>query len=216
MNVDWYIMQILKSDSGFPLTLDKKKISKLRPKPWKGGDLKIPIDIEKEDFGISENYDLDDTLNFDLPDTTEKKYIYVNEQIFLSILKNNQWERPIYFTAPYPEWIRPYLRPEGIVWQFMPGDSIPINKELLRRNLYEIYTYKGYNDPDVWIESQSEKLGHNYYRGFYYLAGEEQRRGNGEKCEKVVKDMKEFMPPERLNLDPRFLEALGNICKNDK
>ena len=136
------------------------------------------------------------------------------------VVFENKWKRPIYFatTVAPIEWLSPYLCLEGMASRLIPVSSPPVNREILRKNLFERYEYRGYNDLDVPLEPATKWMGWNLYGQFLTLASDYLKSSDRLSAGNVVNKMKELLPPERLappegillNIDTITAEIGGN------
>ena len=214
MNTPWYVRQVIGRDDMFPLELSQEEISKLRILPWKDTTIVMPVQGDPEAFQLPENTVLPDSLYLEVKPTIGGGYLMVQDQLLIQIISNNQWKRPMYFMSA-PKWLRPYLRYDGMSQRLIPLPSPPLNKELLRENLLERYTYRGYADSTVPLEQPSKWMAFNLYRGFILLAHDEMESGNDSECKYIKQKMLELLPPDRLTPHPKIQEAIDELCEND-
>ncbi len=213
MNTPWFIDQVIKRDSTFPLGLSQEEISQLRILPWKDTTIVVPVQSNPETFQLQKDMVLPDSLYLEVKPTISGGYLMVQDQLLIQIISNNQWKRPMYFMSA-PEWLRPYLRYDGMSQRLIPQPSPPLNKELLRKNLLERYIYRCYADPTVPLEQPSKWMAFNLYRGFVLLAHDEMESGSDSECKYIKQKMLELLPPNRLEPPPQIRKAIDELCKN--
>jgi len=116
-----------------------------------------------------------------------------------NIVKWNNWERPIYFAITVAEenkiGLDPYLRMEGMVFKLVKtkgADQIDIEKT--RRNVDEVYRYRGLTDPKVYKDSNTLKLLSNYRAVHLQLANAYLKRGQMEEARQVIRSCGERVP----------------------
>ena len=106
------------------INMSDKEIEGMRPHIYKGDTvtLSVPTRIKKE-YNLEKNYAMKWQLK---PDYVfrGKKIIVPGTDILLHILKENKWERPVYFTAGSQPNLRAnldnYLRTEGLCFHLLP------------------------------------------------------------------------------------------------
>jgi Flp pilus assembly protein TadD len=113
LNTDWYIRQIRDEEPKAPITLSDAEIERMHPIALKDGRI-----AWKRDLAVQH------------------------------IIQTANWKRPVYFatTVPLEIWkpYEHYLEMQGMVRRLVPreGDTM-VNEFLLRRNLDEIFSFRG-------------------------------------------------------------------------
>ncbi|MGB9561965.1 MAG: hypothetical protein ACPL6C_04040, partial [bacterium] len=149
LNTDWYIKQ-LKHQLKLPITLSDEQISRLRPyrdasgKIWRVQDIMVKHIIDNTTFEL-------------YPDSTER------------------WNPPIFFAVTVsPENkldYSNYLAMEGLVYRLTSKNiQNQVNKEKMKENLFNVYRYRGLNDPSIYKDDNTSKLIQNYTTAFMTLA----------------------------------------------
>jgi hypothetical protein len=102
-----------------------------------------------------------------------KGYIYKNELMFLDILSQNNWKRPIYFTSPTYSGtmgLQRYIRLEGFAYRLTPialtiTDNLEpgvVDSKRLYDNLMNTFSWRGTNDKSIYIDD-------HYRRTYAYM-----------------------------------------------
>jgi hypothetical protein len=134
---------------------------------------KIRVPVNKKNVlksGVVRPEDADlivDYIDIDLPTSG----LYKNRLLMLDILKNNDWERPIYFTGgSYDEeeyfWMKDYLQLEGLVYKLVPIRT-PVNPnnpyQMGRIDAEKMYTivkkwdWGNADSPDIYHDPETRK-----------------------------------------------------------
>jgi hypothetical protein len=210
LNTSWYIGQIIERDINLPLKPDESGLNGIRTRPWTDTTIAIPAKIDRGVFRIPEDAEIPDSIFLQVSPDIADKFLLPQHLVMLDIIKNNNWQRPIYFSTGghgrFPPWIRNYLRPEGLAFRLIPVPSPPENAEILRENLLERYSYRGYADDDIIPDNVSRQNGFNYLSGFLKLAQISLERDDTDVFQRVKKKIIEFLPPDRLRPLPNSLE----------
>ncbi len=218
MNTPWYVSQLISQDPNLPLSFSREKLAQLRFNLWKERTFSIPVNKKSDDYQLPNGIDFPDTLRLRVPPTIANKYIRVQDILVLQIIINNSWQRPIYFSdaidQPTESWLRPYLRREGVVWQLIPIQSVPVNKNILRKNLFERYVYRGFSDPSITIEPQTKRVAHSLYTSFITLAQAEEQNGNKIECSTIIKKMIDLLPLEKLNPNQNVKKSIKKLLED--
>ncbi|MCX6826023.1 MAG: hypothetical protein NTV06_01960, partial [candidate division Zixibacteria bacterium] len=85
-------------------------------------------------------------------------------------------------------------------------------RDILQRNLLQIYQYRGYADATISLEMATRWTGWNLYAAFIHLAADELKSGNVEACRATMVKMKELLPSERLDIPPQLQHARESLC----
>ncbi len=114
------------------------------------------------------------------------------EQVMiLEILANFEWDRPIYFSSPYPSeigkalYMSGYVSMEGMVFQLTPVRGKTVDAEKTYKNLMETFLWGGMDKPGVLLDYYTRRTALNPYRNAfriladnYYTKMEREKRGN--------------------------------------
>jgi len=103
----------------------------------------IPVDMSDVDHAIPGG--LKNHIQDKIYLRTNDNYLHKNALIFLDLLVNNQWERPIYFNHTsannFQFNVKPYLVQEGLVFRLLPikndDNSLSHNLTLMYKNMVE-------------------------------------------------------------------------------
>ncbi len=90
-------------------------------------------------------------------------WIMKNQLIVLDILAHNDWDRPVYFVSGQTEdalGLEEYFQLEGLAYRLVPVKGVNkgwfeygrIDTDILYDNLMNKFTWRGANDPDVYID----------------------------------------------------------------
>jgi hypothetical protein len=217
MNTPWFIKQIRDNDKAFPVRLNDNEIAALSPIPWQDTTITLPVTGNCESFGLSSDLKLPDSVNLMAPPTIQGKYVLVQDQMILKTIEASNWDRPICFSTMLPDqtirWLKPYLRLEGLFWRLVPVRSDETEKALLRKNLIENYSYRGFTASNIRIEEPTKWVGYNYCSSFLMLSSMEYGSGDTLGCRKTMGLLDSLISPERLELPPPLREALANGCR---
>lgn len=114
------------------------------------------------------------------------------EQVMiLDILANFEWDRPIYFSSPYPSqvgkalYMSGYVTMEGMVFQLTPVRGKTVDTEKTYKNLMENYVWGGMDKPGILLDYYTRRTALNPYKNAFriladnfYNKMEREKRGN--------------------------------------
>ncbi len=187
---------------------------------------KIRVPVNKENVlksGLVKPQDADlivDYIDIDLPTSG----LYKNRLLMLDILKNNDWERPIYFTGgSYDEeeyfWMKEYLQLEGLVYKLVPirTPMNPNNPYQMGRvdaeKMYEVvkkWDWGNADSPNIYHDPETRKNSISFRSNISRLAEALIDQGQSEKAIEVLDLAMDKMPLESFgyySLLTPFVEA---------
>jgi len=243
LNTHWYIKQLRDFDPKIPIGLSDEVINTLYAMPWKTQKVEIPIpsDVVKQlktslkpeiASKIKDNFvfELKPTFN-----TGGGKGIRVQDLMILRILQAVQWRRPVYFAMTVSRQnkigLDRYLRLDGLAFKILPYPINQVEPEILEKNLFEKFQYRGLNNPNIFYNTNIQNLLQNYRSTFMELARYYIEKNNKKKASEILTKMGEIIPDthipysdrrqalivsdiyRRAGLDPAFEERSKRIIK---
>ncbi len=211
LNLGWYIRQNQRHDKNFPFTGKGIDINNFNYKNWVTQFASISIsDSTKLKYGSRM-----DTLHLSLRALRIHNLIFLQDAVLFDILKNNKWKRPIYlvkqgFDDVLYNWLKPYLRDEGLVLEFVPDSSLGFDATKVESNLGK-FNLSGYNDYSVTLDDVSKNVGQQYYEMYLKVAGYKAETGNWKGALSYIKQMKEFLPFDRLQPEKQVIERTEQL-----
>jgi tetratricopeptide (TPR) repeat protein len=115
---------------------------------------------------------IDRLLNLRMKDGT---ILRIQDQMIQEIIKANNWERPIFFAVTVPQENRrvreDHLQMEGMVYRLLPEKrTSAMDMARTRKNLWEVYRYRGMGDSTVYHSEHTRRLLVNLSSAFLSLA----------------------------------------------
>jgi hypothetical protein len=213
-NIRWYIHQIAEHHPDLLFHNGDPALS-FGPRPWTDTTISIPAEIDREEFDLGEEIELPDSVHLTVTPDLAGKYILPQHSLLLNLIKNNQWQRPIYFSIGgqgiLPEWLAPYLRFEGLAFRLVPVPQVPLNPDILARNLMEEYSYRGYSDEGIYLDDVTRKNGIDYLTGLLQLAQIMVEKDDQRAYQEIRRFVKNNLPPEKLQPLPLPLKKAVDI-----
>ncbi|KAA3620450.1 MAG: hypothetical protein DWQ05_00480 [Calditrichaeota bacterium] len=190
LNVPWYIKQ-LKNTYPFgtnPLAIefDDEKIENLKAQKWATQTVEIAAQPGNEN-----------PVHWSLAPTIADKGVRVQDLMVMHILKANNWQRPVYFSATVAEInkinLNDYLSYEGLVFRFSDRMQEPA-QEKLQKNCFDVYTYTGVEDKHFQYVKELHSMFGNYRSGFLSLADHYSATGRSAEVTKTLDFMNKKLP----------------------
>lgn len=172
--------------------------------------IRIPVDKEaviRNKVVSPELYDqIVPYIDIDLP----KEAIYKNTLAMLDILRNNNWERPIYFSGTTLEddhylWMKEYLQLDGMTYKLIPvKTAVPKDNPIElghidSRKMYDTvmrWDWGNGNSPKIYHDPETRNNSVTYRKNLARLSEKLINEGQLAKAEKVIDLAVEKMPLE--------------------
>ncbi|MBI5866845.1 MAG: hypothetical protein HZB43_00900 [candidate division Zixibacteria bacterium] len=209
LNTAWYLTQVLAAKPSVGLTMTAEEIAAHGFRAWRDTTIAIPTSTWT---GPTDHFTLPDTLRLHVPATAQNTHIFGHDDIIIRLIQANRWQRPIYFTSfalHQLGWLRPYLRPEGLVHRLMPVEHPPADTTLLIANLLTNYSSRGYADPTIVLEPPSRWVAQATYAAFFSLAQAESDRA---RCQDLKARLMAAIPLERIGAPEELVKGLAATC----
>ena len=218
LNTPWYLQQLLKRRSDFPLRLSVDEIQQLRPVAWHDSTLSIAVHGTPADFALPTETVLPDSVRLQVRPSGGGTYLMVSDQLVLKILSENNWQRPICFLVTVPMddkvGLQPYVRMDGLYRRIVPSANAPVNGEILAECLLKECVYRGYNDSSVAIDPVSRMMGLNYCAGMLQLMVAQAASGDTLACAKTRTALKRLLPRDRLDWPESIRQGADQLCSS--
>jgi hypothetical protein len=148
-----------------------------------------------------------------IPDSMEinldKNHLFKDDLIFLDILANNNWERPVYFSSLFTAakyHLEEYTQIEGMACRLLPV-RVPesqgfVNSEIMYNNLMNKYAWRGLDSQTTYHDEVHRNYISNWGRlSFLQLSTQLINEGQKEKAREVLLRSLEVMPDESIPYD---------------
>ena len=172
---------------------------------------KLKISIDKDDIiskgVVPESYRerIVDEIKWEL----KGKGISKNEMMFLDILANFNWERPIYFAITVGSGnfmgLEKYFQLEGLAYRFVPylakssdGQTGEIATDIMYDNLINKFKWGNMQDPSIYLDETNMRMTMNFRNNFSRLSDALIKKEEFEKAEVVLDKCVEIMPHEAI------------------
>ena len=165
LNTPWYVTQIRDQDNSF-ISMNDNEIQNLDFKKWSSNTISInaPVD-DLNPEGI---------IEWELKPTYLDVALRIQDLMVLRIIKDNNWNRPIYFAATVSPTsmlnLDDYFTMEGLAYRLVNNKLYPINQDKMAKNLLSIVGNKNWfedydSHKDAIVEMPISK---QYQPGYIY------------------------------------------------
>jgi hypothetical protein len=184
LNTSWYIRQLKEREPKVSMALSNEEIDSVGFFEWpEKRIIRINIDSErvfqKYVEEVKDFYPIDTlqrqnrSMDIEIGPTYARRYLRTQDAMIFEIISANQFRRPIYFGYNVPHENRaglaPYLRTDGMALKLMPFRGVPYSPHALQRNLWEVFRFRGLNDPDIYFNDEEQGLLQSYRANFLTL-----------------------------------------------
>jgi len=216
LNTPDYLHHIRAIYADLPIAMTADEIDSLRVREWQDSVVTVPVEISPARFGPADTTIVTRAVEMTVTPSIQDRYLLVQDQVLLHMIERNRWRRPVYFSVGgsgrIPAWIQEHLRFEGLVWKMLPIKNPGIDRDIMRENLLDTYTYRGFADTGVIIDETTRMTGMNYISAFFQLAVSYLEAGDTVRLKETVDTMYRMIPPDRLQpLPPQMEQALAQL-----
>ncbi|MBN2354977.1 DUF2723 domain-containing protein, partial [candidate division KSB1 bacterium] len=209
LNTNWYIKQLKHQEPKVPITLSDAQIDQLDLIPWETQRLKIPVPPRVRSEALDEitslggryaleERDMRSELEVEVKPTIFERALRVQDFMILNIIYANQWRKPINFAVTVSDDnkvnLENWLRMDGLTFKLVPVEGDILASKLIQKNLFEVFKYRGLDDPTVHYDDNVEGLLQNYRAAFLRLAQEYMITQEKDKVVMVLDKMEEVIP----------------------
>ena len=192
LNTKWYIKQLRDYEPKVPIRLNDRFIDeKLGAMAWPSEEITAA--------GISWKLAGCGSQQIRQGDTVQTiHYFRVQDLMVIQIILQNEWKQPIYLAVTVSRenriGLEEYLRMEGMVYRLVQTKGKDqLEPERSRRNLFEVYQYRGIKDPKVYKDKNTQKLLGNYGAAYLQLANTYQEQGKMDLAFETMKHYEKTM-----------------------
>ena len=161
---------------------------------------------------------------------TPRQYVLKNQFMVMEILRNNNWERPIYFAVTIgPDsyvGLQDYFRLEGLAWRLVPvkygsrgGQPVGIAKDIMYTNVMEKFQWGGMDaEGEIYMDENNRRMATNIRLQLTNLADGFIRSGASSQGLEVLQKMLEATPSHNVPYTRVVLpvvELLSGLAQDD-
>lgn len=137
---------------------------------------------------------------------TPRPYVLKNQFMVMEILRNNNWERPVYFAVTIgPDsyvGLQDYFRLEGLAWRLVPvkygsrgGQPIGIAQDIMYTNVMEKFQWGGMDaEEEIYMDENNRRMATNIRLQLTNLAESFMRSGASDQGLAILGKMLEATP----------------------
>ena len=151
---------------------------------------------------------------------TPRQYVLKNQFMVMEILRNNKWERPVYFAVTIgPDsyvGLQDYFRLEGLAWRLVPvkygsrgGQPVGIARDIMYTNVMEEFQWGGMDaEGEIYMDENNRRMATNIRLQLTNLAESLAQNGKQDKGLDVLSLIVEATPARNVPYDRIMLPAI--------
>lgn len=138
----------------------------------------------------------------------KRPYIMKSDLMILNLLKNFNWERPVYFAVTIGSdfmGLEEYFQLEGLAYRFVPyktaaqkPDIGEVHSAKMYENLMTKFKWGNMEKDDVYLDETNRNMIYNMRNNFARLANKLIRENNNERAIEVLDRATEIMPDHKI------------------
>jgi hypothetical protein len=251
LNTDWYINEMKNSMPygalKVPISLTDAEIERISPIQW--GDFKVvnvSVPLSAYPDSLKVKGATPDKLAWRMPYTFAAgnvKAVKVQDQMIYDIVKTNNWQRPVYFSATVTDdnfiGLDEYLVQEGMGKRLVPfkeeaapqmrmdpvrmWSNFMVTPASYSKTPQDGYFFNGFTNTNMFFDQVQQNLVQNYRTQYLTFAHRLTNDGDSAKARQVLDKMGEHFPGNVVKYDYRLMYdismlylRLGNRAKFDE
>jgi len=186
LNTSWYLRTTMSYHPDLPWTLNDDSLRSLRMIPWETDTVTI---IGSGPDSVA--------LRIVVEPTVAGKYLLIQDQVLLNILRHNRFDRPIYFSAGFgknlPLGLKDHSRLDGLAWRIVPQVQKRSDYQRLEDNLLHRYEYEGFGE-QTFLDRTGKNMASLYHVAFAVLVGLYQQDGKEQHLDSLKAKFEDLWP----------------------
>ncbi|MFD2516167.1 DUF2723 domain-containing protein, partial [Pontibacter locisalis] len=161
--------------------------------------------------------------------TINKSILEKKHLVMLDLLATNNWKRPIYFSTTVNSadfiGLSNYFQLDGLAYRVVPVKTADedqqgyVNKEVMYDNLMNKFSFRNFDNPDIFYDDNYLRFSANARDKFAKLAIAYLEDGNVKRAKEVINRSFEVFPAESVPYDyytPQFIPLLAAVGEEAK
>ncbi|MFQ6033030.1 MAG: tetratricopeptide repeat protein, partial [Candidatus Zixiibacteriota bacterium] len=137
--------------------------------------------------------------------TEDGKILRIQDRMIDNILETNNWKYPVYFAVTVSSENKIYkgkpvddhLRMEGMAYRVVKEEGkMMVEPDIMRDKLFNVFRFRGVNDPKVYKDENDNRLLANYTSCFLALADTLRRGNQYDEAIQVTQKVSELLPTD--------------------
>lgn len=208
-----------------PISWSDEKINAMEPCVFDSSIIRIQISDEMiKKYNISPKDSV--VIAKTEPDIVRDSISYISggKALILDIIRNNQWERPVYFTMGIPQnyyvGLQDYLQLQGIIYKLLPVNvkehHLSIDFKKAEKILLNTESFEYFSDIKEHYIPFASNMPLHYHICTYRLANYYFEEEKYKKAKVVLEKMKIYLPEDVFPIPKGLKEAINKLYEGIK
>jgi hypothetical protein len=200
LNTDFYIAQLQREYKFFPKGSEVLNPEKFAPSYI---DSTVLVNIVSSTSMEPNNKKDSISVKYSGRNFGKKRGLLPQDKALISLLENNAWQRPVYFSVTAAQdnliGLNDYLGTAGMIRELLPVKGNSLLPDQLKNNLLSKYRFRNFNNPDVYVDKTTADLYSNYTFLFLSLHDYYLKNGDKKAARSILNTMESKLPSWRFS-----------------
>ena len=200
LNTDFYIAQLQREYKFFPKGSEVLNQEKFAPSHI---DSTISVNIVSSTLVKPNNKKDSISVKYTGRNLGKKRGLLPQDKALISLLENNAWQRPVYFSVTASQdnliGLNDYLGTAGMIRELLPVKGHSLLPGQLKNNLLSKFRFRNFNNRSVYVDKTTADLYSNYTFLFLRLCDYFLKNGDKKAARSIFNTMESKLPSWRFS-----------------
>ncbi len=200
LNTDFYIAQLQRKYKFFPEGSEVLNPGKFAPSHI---DSTISVNIVSSTLVKPNNKKDSISVKYTGRNFGKKRGLLPQDKALISLLENNAWQRPVYFSVTASQdnliGLNDYLGTAGMIRELLPVKGHSLLPGQLKNNLLSKFRFRNFNNRSVYVDKTTADLYSNYTFLFLRLCDYFLKNGDKKAARSIFNTMESKLPSWRFS-----------------
>jgi len=200
LNTDFYIAQLQRKYKFFPEGSEVLNPEKFAPSHI---DSTISVNIVSSTLVKPNNKKDSISVKYTGRNFGKKRGLLPQDKALISLLENNAWQRPVYFSVTASQdnliGLNDYLGTAGMIRELLPVKGHSLLPGQLKNNLLSKFRFRNFNNRSVYVDKTTADLYSNYTFLFLRLCDYFLKNGDKKAARSIFNTMESKLPSWRFS-----------------
>ena len=200
LNTDFYIAQLQREYKFFPKNSEVLNPEKFAPSYI---DSTVLVNIVSSTLVKPNNKKDSISVKYTGRNFGKKRGLLPQDKALISLLENNAWQRPVYFSVTASQdnliGLNDYLGTAGMIRELLPVKGHSLLPGQLKNNLLSKFRFRNFNNRSVYVDKTTADLYSNYTFLFLRLCDYFLKNGDKKAARSIFNTMESKLPSWRFS-----------------
>ena len=200
LNTDFYVAQLQREYEFFPKGSEVFNPEKFAPSQI---DSTVSVNIVSSTSMEPNNKKDSISVRYSGRKFGKKRGLRPQDKALISLLENNAWQRPVYFSVTAAQdnliGLNDYLGTAGMIRELIPVKGKSLLPDQLRNNLLSKYRFRNFDNRGVYVDKATADLYNNYTFLFLRLYDYYLKNGDKKTARSIFNAMESKLPSWRFS-----------------